>query len=204
MKFDRHISSSTADVPVKFQSDWTILNTNLAASRLCKILEDVLLDIETGPWVPFRYKDCLSSYRILIIKIGRGIPTLVSLNWNGPLRLILIQICHKRCHLHGTLSPLPECCGLGIGHLWMISTGAQSMDGWQCPKLGWGEGVPVHPGLMVLLVATRGSWCNKQPNSHAGKTLFFMINCHLKFQIVCVCVFCFNSSRQSESHICIN
>ena len=29
-------------------------------------------------------------------------------------------------------------CGLGIGHLWMISAGAQSMDGWQCPWLGWG------------------------------------------------------------------
>ena len=77
-----------------------------------------------------------------------------------------------------------------------------TMDGWQCLWLGWG--VPVHPGLMVLVVSARGSWCNKQPNSHAGKTLFFMINCHLKFQIVCVCVFCFNSSRQSESYICIN
>ena len=39
---------------------------------------------------------------------------------------------------HGTFSPLSECCGLGVGQLWMISTGAQSMDGWQCPWLGWG------------------------------------------------------------------
>ena len=28
MKFDRHISSSAAEVPVKFQSDRTILNTS--------------------------------------------------------------------------------------------------------------------------------------------------------------------------------
>ena len=36
-------------LPVKFQSDRTILNTNLAASRLCEILQwDVLSDIETA------------------------------------------------------------------------------------------------------------------------------------------------------------
>ena len=28
MKFDRHISSSAAEVPIKFQSDRTILNTS--------------------------------------------------------------------------------------------------------------------------------------------------------------------------------
>ena len=50
MKSDRHISSIAAKVPVKFQSDRTIPNTNLTASRLCKILhQDVLSDIETGP-----------------------------------------------------------------------------------------------------------------------------------------------------------
>ena len=42
--------SSAADVPVKFQSDRTILNTNLAVSRLYEILrKDVFSDIETGP-----------------------------------------------------------------------------------------------------------------------------------------------------------
>ena len=40
LKFDRHhLSSSAVEVPVKFQSDWTILNTNLVASRLCEILQ---------------------------------------------------------------------------------------------------------------------------------------------------------------------
>ena len=34
LKFDRHVRSTVAKVPVKFQSDRTILNTNLAASRL--------------------------------------------------------------------------------------------------------------------------------------------------------------------------
>ena len=52
LRFDRYIGCSATDVPVKFQSDRTFLNTNLAASRLCQILqEDVLLDIETGPWI---------------------------------------------------------------------------------------------------------------------------------------------------------
>ena len=34
LTFDRHIGSSTAEVPVKFHSDWIILNTNLMASSL--------------------------------------------------------------------------------------------------------------------------------------------------------------------------
>ena len=50
LKFDRHIGSTASEVPVKFQSDRTILNTNLAASRLYEILQkDVFSDIETGP-----------------------------------------------------------------------------------------------------------------------------------------------------------
>ena len=52
LKFDRHIGSTAAEVPVKFQSDRTILNTNLAASRLYEILrKEVFSDIETGPCV---------------------------------------------------------------------------------------------------------------------------------------------------------
>ena len=52
MKFDRHIGSNAAEVPVKFQSDRAILNTNLAASRLYEILrKDVFSDIETGPCI---------------------------------------------------------------------------------------------------------------------------------------------------------
>ena len=38
LKFDRRVGSSAADVPVKFQNDRPILNTNLAASRLHEIL----------------------------------------------------------------------------------------------------------------------------------------------------------------------
>ena len=49
LKFGRHLSSTTAEVPVKFQSDCTIPNTNLMASRLCKILQwDVLSHTEMG------------------------------------------------------------------------------------------------------------------------------------------------------------
>ena len=45
LKFYRHL----ADVPVKFQSDRTILNTNLKVSKLCEILQKVVLsDVEQG------------------------------------------------------------------------------------------------------------------------------------------------------------
>ena len=50
LKFDRHIA---VEVPVKFQRDGTVLITNLAAPRLCEILQyDVSSDIETGPGPP--------------------------------------------------------------------------------------------------------------------------------------------------------
>ena len=38
MKFDRHLSSTAADVPVRVQSDRESLNLNLAASRIHEIL----------------------------------------------------------------------------------------------------------------------------------------------------------------------
>ena len=38
MKFDRHLGSAAAVLPVKFQSDWKSLNPNLPASRLREIL----------------------------------------------------------------------------------------------------------------------------------------------------------------------
>ena len=38
LKFDRHLGSVAAEVPVKFQSNWKSLNPNLAASRLHEIL----------------------------------------------------------------------------------------------------------------------------------------------------------------------
>ena len=38
LKFDRHLGSGAAEVPVKFQSDGTSLNPNLAASRIREIL----------------------------------------------------------------------------------------------------------------------------------------------------------------------
>ena len=50
LKFDRHIA---VEVPVKFQRDGTVLIANLAAPRLCEILQyDVSSDIETGPGPP--------------------------------------------------------------------------------------------------------------------------------------------------------
>ena len=37
LKFDRHLRSAAAEEPVKFQSDWISLNTNLSTSRLQEI-----------------------------------------------------------------------------------------------------------------------------------------------------------------------
>ena len=37
LKFDRHLGSGAAEVPVKFQSNWRSLNTNLAVSSLREI-----------------------------------------------------------------------------------------------------------------------------------------------------------------------
>ena len=39
LKFDRNLGGAAADEPVKFQSDWKSLNTNLATSRLHEILQ---------------------------------------------------------------------------------------------------------------------------------------------------------------------
>ena len=38
LKFDKHLSSTAAEVPVKLSSDWKSLNLNLVASRLWEIL----------------------------------------------------------------------------------------------------------------------------------------------------------------------
>ena len=39
LKFDRHIGTTATEVPVEFQSDRAILNTNLAASRFLEIVQ---------------------------------------------------------------------------------------------------------------------------------------------------------------------
>ena len=38
LKFDRHLGSAAAEVPVKFQSEWNCKNPNLGAPRLHDIL----------------------------------------------------------------------------------------------------------------------------------------------------------------------
>ena len=51
LSFSLEGARSIAKMPVKFQSDGTILDTNLAASRLCEILQSyVVSEIETEPW----------------------------------------------------------------------------------------------------------------------------------------------------------
>ena len=48
LKFDRHIGSSAAEMPVKFQSDMIIITSNLVASRLHEIWR---IWQRTGTWI---------------------------------------------------------------------------------------------------------------------------------------------------------
>ena len=52
LKFDRHLGSAAAELPVKFLSDWKSLNPNLAALKLCKIFQTSVLLVNRGPVVP--------------------------------------------------------------------------------------------------------------------------------------------------------
>ena len=49
LQFDRHFGSPAAELPAKFQSDRTILNTNLAASKLCEFLQTFYRILKRGP-----------------------------------------------------------------------------------------------------------------------------------------------------------
>ena len=49
LKFDRHLGSAAAEVPVKFQSDWKSPNPNLAASRLHEIFRTSYRLVNRGP-----------------------------------------------------------------------------------------------------------------------------------------------------------
>ena len=88
LKFDRHIGSTAAEVPVKCQSDRTILNTNLAASRLYEILrKDVFSEIETGPWCYQGHTKFQSPFGILFSVAhpngGIVIFSIMKTVWNG-------------------------------------------------------------------------------------------------------------------------
>ena len=68
LKFDWHISSTTAKVPVKFPSDRITFIANLAASRLYEILQkDVLLDIEMKPRMVVPVLAIMVTYPIVLI-----------------------------------------------------------------------------------------------------------------------------------------
>ena len=89
-------------MPDKFQSDWTILNKNLMASWLCKILEwDVLLDIETGPWMVMKRYECVFAiYRF-------------PHHWNAPMETI------DELDIDSTTFMLDRCL-IGLG-LWVYA-----------------------------------------------------------------------------------
>ena len=49
VKFDRHVVNTAAEVPIKFQSDGTIVNTKIAASRLCNKTSFRVWKEDSGP-----------------------------------------------------------------------------------------------------------------------------------------------------------
>ena len=64
LKLDMPISSTAAEVPVNCWSNLTIMNKNLRASTLCKILQyDLSLDIETGAWALWQISPGMYCYR---------------------------------------------------------------------------------------------------------------------------------------------
>ena len=52
LRSDRPLSSSPAEMPIRFPSSWTRINMHLAGSKLCKVLhQDVLLEAgRSGLW----------------------------------------------------------------------------------------------------------------------------------------------------------
>ena len=56
-------------------------------------------------------------------------------------------------HHPDILSLHSGCCALGIGYMCMISTGAQYMNGLQCPWVEWWD-ASIHARALVLVVAT--------------------------------------------------
>ena len=102
MKFERHIRSTAAEVPLKFQSDRTILNTNLAASRLDEILrKDVFSDIETGPTGLLILR--LLETRLASQLVSRLVSQSVCLSVSGPVFLSLrLSVSHTfwQCFCH--------------------------------------------------------------------------------------------------------
>ena len=79
LKFDRHLSSTAAEVSVKFQDDHTILNTNLTALRHCEILHVNKM-----------------SYWILKKGLGLFAPYGVITGPNAALAILIMTICSGR------------------------------------------------------------------------------------------------------------
>ena len=94
LKFDRHIGSTTAEVSVKFQSDRTILNTNLAASRVDEILRKyVFSDIETGPWACGYFH----QQRLSALASGRRSVSLFTCLSLRPFAYLGLSVCQHAC-----------------------------------------------------------------------------------------------------------
>ena len=88
--FDRYIGTTASKVHVKFQGDRTIVNKNLAASRLCEILqEDVLLNTGMGPDVYGLRED------IAVIYFQSHVRRQLSMDFKGRIKLPLSMQIYK-------------------------------------------------------------------------------------------------------------
>ena len=101
LKFDRFFGSTAAEEPDKFQSDRTILNTNLTVSRLCEILQYIsyrILKWDIGPlctkktqsycYRDSRYKreTVVRPSRVFLVNICPGYVVFANYRFSSPLK----------------------------------------------------------------------------------------------------------------------
>ena len=82
LRFDRHLGSSAAEMPVKFKSDWKSLNLNLTASRLYDIIR----------LVKPRFSNILPSWALTLPEIDMGKPAKLRFLYNRFFKLAFKMI----------------------------------------------------------------------------------------------------------------
>ena len=93
VKFERHLGSAAAEVPLKFQSDWKFINPNLAASGDLAVrrltawrMETQILDLNTSIcvqklWSLHNENNCNFGWTILYIDYHRMVYILQHYGW---------------------------------------------------------------------------------------------------------------------------
>ena len=118
LKFDRHLGSAAAEVPVKFEIDWKSLNSNLATS---KISRDLAIRRLTAQWIEvtslltMTKSAAVDRCRVLILPPFSDCTYLQCLNLDSRPVLRLSQCaaatvaCHCFCYyFRASIAPSPS------------------------------------------------------------------------------------------------